>query len=209
MSDVAEERLYGLIEITERQQVAVQAALDGLAAERAALARERKQLAEGISVISGRLRDTVRVAVSESMADAAENGTTAVRRATEPLLCDLAGVSSQAAQAETALRNVVQWASWRLLGWGVAGIAVLVLLGWLASSLVLWWDAGAIGAAQLQKAQLEVEIAGLRANQDEWIKAGMLGKIEHCGPTMRPCIRVDESAGPFGEQSDHRVILGY
>ena len=43
-----EERLYGLMEIAERQQAAVQAALDGLAAERAALAREREALAPGV-----------------------------------------------------------------------------------------------------------------------------------------------------------------
>jgi hypothetical protein len=42
---VDEERLYGLMEIVERQQAAVQVALDGLAAERAALARERQTFA--------------------------------------------------------------------------------------------------------------------------------------------------------------------
>ena len=41
-----EDRLYGLMEIAERQQAAVQAALDGLTAERAALGRERQALAK-------------------------------------------------------------------------------------------------------------------------------------------------------------------
>jgi len=39
--------------------------------------------------------------------------------------------------------------------------------------------------------------------------AGMLGKLERCGPKSRPCIRVDERAGSFGDQADYRVILGY
>ncbi len=42
-----EDRLYGLMEVVERQQAAVQAALEGLAAERAALQREREALARG------------------------------------------------------------------------------------------------------------------------------------------------------------------
>ena len=209
MSDAVEERLFGLIEIVERQQAAVQAALDGLVAERAALGREREQLAHGVGALSGHVRSAVLGAVSESMTRAAETGAAAVRDATKPLLSDLAGVSTQAGRAEAALRNVVQWASWRLLGWGVAGIAALALLWWLASSAVLWWDAGAIGAAQVQKAQLEAEIGDLQANHDAWVKAGMLGKIERCGPRSRPCIGVDESAGPFGEQSNYRVIEGY
>ena len=46
-----EERLYGLMEIADSQQKAVQAALDGLKAERAALARERERLAGEIAAL--------------------------------------------------------------------------------------------------------------------------------------------------------------
>jgi len=42
-----------------------------------------------------------------------------------------------------------------------------------------------------------------------WMKAGMLARLERCGPKLRPCIRVDEGAGPFGDRSDYRVIQGY
>ena len=63
--------------------------------------------------------------------------------------------------------------------------------------------------AQVEKAQLQQEVAELQATHDAWVKAGMLGKLDQCGPKRRPCIRVDESAGPFGERLDYRVILGY
>jgi len=56
---------------------------------------------------------------------------------------------------------------------------------------------------------LETEIAALQANHDAWVKAGMLGKLERCGPKARPCIRVDENAGTFGNRADYRVIQGY
>lgn len=205
----AEERLYGLMEIAERQQAAVQAALEGLAAERAGLQREREALARGVRGLQLGTQGAVRAAVGESLAEAATEGAAAVRAATEPLLGRLAGVMERAGQAEAALRGVVLWASWRLLVWGVAVVAALALLGWLASAAVLWWDAGAIGAAQARKAQLEAEVAEMQATHDAWVKAGMLGKLERCGPKARPCLRVDENAGSFGDHADYRVILGY
>ncbi len=204
-----EDRLYGLMEIAERQQAAVQAALDGLAAERAALEGERDKLAREVQALDVSLRTAVRSAVTGSLAAAATEGVKAVRTATTPLLGELAGVATTVGQAETALRRVVLWASWRLLGWIMATTAALVLLGWLASTAVLWWDTGAIGRAQVHKAQLEAEVAQMQANREEWAKAGMLGKLDRCGPKLRPCIRVDERAGSFGDQADHRVILGY
>ncbi len=205
-----EDRLYGLMEIAERQQAAVQAALDGLAAERAALGREREALARGVRDLQLGTQGAVRSAVTDSLAGAATEGVAAVQAATKPLLGRLAGVTAEAGQAEAALRQVVLWASWRLLGWVMAGVAGLVLLGWLASTLVLWWDTGTIAAAQVQKAQLQAQVAELQANYDGWVKAGMLGKIIRC-PGNRPCLRVDESAGAFQSEghNDYRVIQGY
>jgi len=55
-------------------------------------------------------------------------------------------------------------ACWRLLGWMVAAV---VLSGWLASTLVLWWDTGAIAAARVEKPQLQMEVAELWANRDK------------------------------------------
>jgi hypothetical protein len=143
------------------------------------------------------------------LADAATEAVAAVRAATGPLLSRLAGVTEQAGQADAALRGVVAWASWRLLGWVMAAVAGLVLLGWLASTLVLWWDTGTIAAAQLRKAQLQGEVAALEATHDAWVKLGLLGKMTRCN--SRPCIRVDESAGAFRSEGhdDYRIIQGY
>ncbi len=204
-----EERLYGLMEIAERQQAAVQAALEGLAAERVALERERERLAHGVQALELGTRAAVHAAVAESLSRAASEGGEAVQMATQPLLWKLAGVTERAGQAETALQGVVLWASWRLLGWVVAAVAVLVLLGWLASTAVLWWDTDAIAAAQARKAALAAEVAAMQANRDEWEKMGMLGKLERCGSKARPCIRVNEGAGEFGDRADYRVILEY
>ncbi len=211
MSEVDNGRLYGLMEVAEGQQAAVQAALEGLAAERAALRREREALARQVQAVEGGTRAAVRAAVTDSLARAATEGAAAVQAATGPLLSRLAGVAEQAGQADAALRDVVAWASWRLLGWMVAAMAGLVLGGWLASTLVLWWDTGAIGAARVEKRQLQLEVAELRASRDEWVKTGVLAKLIRCNPGNRPCVGVDERAGAFESEghADYRVIQGY
>ena len=200
-----EDRLYGLMEIAERQQVAVQAALEGLAAEREALARERERLGREVAALGQGTRQAVQLAVAEGFAGAAGKGVEAVQVATQPLLEELAGMTEGAARAEAALRRVVSWASWRLLGWIMALIVALVLLGWLSSTALIWWDTGTIN-------NLRGEISELQANHDALVKTGMLGKITYCGDPARPCIAVDESAGKFGIQGgpyDLRVIKGY
>ncbi len=211
MSEADDGRLYGLMEIAEGQQAAVQAALEGLAAERAALAREREALARQVQAVEGGARAAVRAAVADSLAGAATEGVAAVQAATRPLLDRVAGVTAEAGRAEAALRGVVLWASWRLLGWIVAVGAATVLLGWLMSSGVLWWNTSAIGAAQERKAELQAEVAEMQANYNSWVKTGVLEKVIRCNPGNRPCIRVNEAAGPFESQghNDYRVIQGY
>ena len=204
-----EDRLYGLLEVAERQQAAAQAALEGIAGERAALEGERARLAREVTTLDLSLRGAVSVAVKDGLAAAATEGVQAVEAATAPLLGRLEGVSATAGRAEAALRRVVLWASWRLLGWAMAGTAVLVLLIWLSSTVTLWWATDAIASAQARKAQLQAEVAEMQANRDAWAKAGMLGKLERCDPGNRPCIRVDERAGAYGTPADRRVILGY
>lgn len=206
-----EGRLYGLLEVAERQQAAVQAALDGLAGERAALEGERARLAREVTTLDLSLRGAVSVAVKDSLAAAATEGAKAVQAATGPLLGELAAVTERAGRADAALRRVVLWASWRLLGWIAAVGAVTALVGWLTGSAVLWWDAGAIAEARARKAQLQAEVAELQASYDGWMKLGVQQKVIRCGPKLRPCIRVDENAGQFGSegQGSYRVIWGY
>ena len=118
--------------------------------------------------------------------------------AMQPLLGRLEGVTNSAALAEAALRRVVSWASWRLLGWIMALIAALVVLGWLTGNALVWWDTGTV-------TQLQSEISELQANNESWVKAGMLDRLERCTPGNRPCVEVNEDAGPFGTPEGHRI----
>jgi len=206
-----EDRLYGLMEVVERQQAAVQAALEGLAAERAALQREREKLARGVQGLEAGAQAAVRLAVTEGLSSVGPMISVKVEGATQSLEGAVSGAASTAHQAQAAMREVVLWASWRLLGWIVGLAMTLVLVGWLTSAAVLWWDTGTIAAAQLEKAQLQTAVAELKANYDGWVKAGVQEKVIRCNPGNRPCIRVNENAGTFESQghNDYRVIQGY
>ncbi|MHB1304791.1 MAG: hypothetical protein ACYCZB_15160 [Acidiphilium sp.] len=201
----AEERLYGLMEIAERQQAVVQRALNGLAEERAALAQERQKLAAEASGLEERVREAISAAVTTALEQVGKDGVETVRKATKPMLEDLAGLAGGMAVAEEALRRIVAWASWRLLGWIVALTVGLMLFGWLSSTAVIWWDRTTVS-------QLRGEIAMLQANHKAWVKKGMLDKITYCEPGNRPCVAINQSAGKFGSSGgpyDLRVLKGY
>jgi hypothetical protein len=204
-----EERLYALMEVVTQQQESVQRALDGLAAERAALERERQALARNVEAMRQGAQSAVRLAVRDSLAEATATIAGQAETALAPTLGKLSGVLTTAQQAEGVLKQLIDWASWRLLSQIVAGIAVLGSFTWVAGMLILRWDAGAIGQAQEDKVRLQADVAELKANYDDWEKTGALDKIIRCSPGNRPCVRVDESAGRFGDNGDIRILNGY
>ena len=66
-----ERRLYEVVTMAETSQAAAQVALDGLAAECAALGRERTALALQVTELQQQLTAAVAVAVKETLAGAA------------------------------------------------------------------------------------------------------------------------------------------
>ena len=227
----AEQFLYGLMALAEEQQAAVGAALAGLAAEREALAVERAALGKQAEAVRGetvRLRQAAAelgpglaraagAAVERSLVGAGGTAVAAVEAAAQPVLARLDGMAAQAGAAEAALRRVVGWASWRLLGRGAAVAAAVAGLLWLAHLSVWWWAERDVALSQAQRSLLLADIAGLQEKRDELEasqaaleKAGALAKLNRCNPGNRPCIRVNEAAGPFTSGADtYRVIQGY
>ena len=222
-----DQALFGLMAVAEEQQAAVREALAGLVAQQAALEQQQARLegwteavrveAVGLRRIAGEegpglarsTREAVETAVERGLAGAGSTATAAVQRAAQPLLDGLAGVAAQAGAVEAALRRVVGWATWRLLGQGVLAVAGLAGVLWLAQGAASWWGWRALEEVRAQKAVVEAEVAELRANRDALVREGMLARIVRCNPGNRPCVRVNEAAGTFGEQADHRVLRGY
>jgi hypothetical protein len=207
-----ERRLYEVLTLVETNQAAAQVAIDGLAAERAALRQERTALALQVTELQQQMKEAVAAAVQVNLAGAAGKVVAEVKARTQALEDNVGGMTDSVAAAEIAVQRIVKWASWRFLGLVVAFLAVLGAAGWLASTGVLWWDTKTITQDQNQKDQLQQEIANLQANKAAWVQAGMLDKIEGCGADNRPCVAVDETAGQFGPQGgpyDLRVLKGY
>lgn len=205
----AEERLYGLLEVAEQQQKAAQLALEGLQAERAALAQERRALAGAVQRLTPLLRQEVETTVRDHMRVMAGHGTQALQDAVTPLLGAVDKAARKAGEAEKALETMADQASRKVtLSWA-RWVALIVFAGWAVNQVLLWDDARGLQRQRATKAALTEEVAQMTENRDAWIKAGMLGKITRCQPGNRPCIQVDESAGSFGEQQDYRVIQGY
>lgn len=206
VDDPVDEKLYGLLEIAEQQQANAQDILHSLELERAAFEKERELWIDGIGKLRADLNGVVLESVSSGMSSAVAIAVDTVSDMALPLADHITQAAAAAEEANQAFQHLIAWASGRLLAWGLGALAGLVLLGWLASGVILWWDTKAIAAAHIRKQQLQVEVAELQANSDAWHAAGFASKMRRCGPKNRPCVAVDEAAGPFGEQSDYRLL---
>jgi len=154
-------------------------------------------------------QEAVRTAVVASLAGAGDAAARAAAAAARPVLDRLDGVAGTAQEVEASLRRVVGWVTWRLLGRVAAVAAGCLLVVVLANLSIRWWTEWDIAFDRAQKALLEAEIVGLQSTHDELVRTGMLAKIGRCGSGAKPCIRVNEAAGTFGDPPDYRIILGY
>jgi len=227
VSDGEDKRLFGMMAVAEKQQAAVEAALKRLVAQEEALKGERQELAEGVAALRAEIaalrqatrsvgpelqrgtQEAVRTAVVNSLAGAGDAAARAAAAATRPLLDRLDGVAESAREVEASLKRVVGWVTWRLL-WRVAAVAAgCLLVVVLANLSIRWWTEWDIAFDRAQQAVLEAKIAGLQDTHDELVRTGMLAKISRCGSGAKPCIRVNEAAGTFGDPPDYRIIFGY
>lgn len=136
MTDETQLKIYGLIDLAERQQADLTAAIEALKAERAALRAD--------------LSATVRQTLGQSSAAALET-------ATAPVLGRLAGVATAAAQAENTLRNAASWFAWKWVAVAAGGLAGVCLV----ASAWLWWQIQQIESLSEQRAELQANVTAL------------------------------------------------
>jgi cell division protein FtsB len=219
--------LLGLISVAEEQQATVKAVLARLAAQEEALKQERQLLAgerqalvaemamlrrvaaDVGPALGDRTSTAVRQAISESMKAAGDTAMMAMRDAAQPVLAQLAGVKQTATEVNASLRRTVGWVTWRLL-WRIGAVVVACLaVVVLANISIRRWTERDIAFDKAQKAVLEAEIAGLEDKRDQLLSLGARATISQCGDGARPCIRINEAAGSFGDPPDYRIIKGY
>lgn len=212
----AQQQLFGLMAVAEEHQKAVKAALDGLTAERAALAKERAavaQAAASVAGVAGEVRkaaaeavpaiqkaagEAVGAAVRQSLAGASEAAAKALGEASGPIVGQLAGVVKAAGEAEGKLSAAVAAFGWRwaMLAGGAAagGIVAVLLAAWLA----VWWQRHQVEQLAEQKAALLGEVAQLQANVAALEKRGGRIVLSTCGGRL--CIEASSNQGEGAEK---------
>lgn len=203
-----DEQLFGLMAVAEEQQKAVNAALDGLAAERAALAKAaaalagvagevRKAAAEAIPAIEDAANEAVGASVRRSLAGASDAAAKALGEASRPIVERLSGVVQAAGEAEGKLSGAVAAFGWRwaMLAGGAAagGIVAVLLAAWLA----IWWQRHQVESLSEQKAALLGEVAQLQANVAALEKKGGRIVMATCGGRL--CIEASGDQGGGGK----------
>lgn len=217
-----QQQLFGLMALAEEHQKAVQAAIDGLADERAALAEERAAVAQAAANVAG-VADAVRKAVADavpalkraageavgasvrqSLAGAADAAVKALEEAAKPVIGSLSGVVKAAGEAEGSMRRAGAWFAWKWVAVASGGAVGVCLLAYAS----LAWQLHQVNSLREEKAELQDEVVQLQVNANEWAKQGGRVKLERCGDALRLCVRVNKTA-IYGKDNDYFVLRGY
>jgi len=185
MTQSADDRIFGLIAVAEDQQAAVRAGIEGLALERAALAKDRvtlMQAAEQLQKVSEELTKVVlraapqmveaagkgtREAIKTALVDVGEDTTRVVTSAAQPTFDRVEDTVKAATTVQLQL-----WATVREIRrkwtWMVAcAVAGGVLATGLLAYGAVWWQSRELERLAGQRDQLIGEINGLQGQADQ------------------------------------------
>jgi cell division protein FtsB len=189
------EELFGMMKLAKAQQEAVQAALDGLAKERAALAKvagEVKQMVEqGVPAMQKAAGEAVNVSVRRTLGAASEAAAKALTEASRPTFEQFAGVVKAAGQAEESMRKAGAWFAWKWVGVAAGGLVGVCLVAYAS----LAWQLHQVESLSEQKAALLGEVAELQANVAILAKKGGRIVMRTCD-NGRMCIEASSNQGP-------------
>lgn len=191
-----EDMILGLIAAAEEQQTAAKTAIDGLAAERAALAR----------AVQG-IRGAVEGAARQALAGASETAVGAFTKAAEPFTQKVEDVANKASEAASRVNSAARWIGAKAVAVTVGLIVVFGLASWIS----LAWEHHRVNDLSAEAAQLHAQIVQERATVAELDKHGGKAKLNSCG-SGRLCVQVDTKAGKFSYGDGrpiYMVIKGY
>lgn len=221
-------QIFSLIGVAEDQQKAVKAVLDGLIAERAALAQERVTLlqqtdnihalqSQALHAGATAASNTVKQAVKTAFENAATDAISTMIDASAPAIEKFsiaAGASSLVLTAAaktmtTATGTFAQYAQWfrvrALVGVVLLGVALLGTIYGIARLTLP--NAGQVDA-------LNAQIVTAQATLDKLNKLGARADFATCDDNgkSRLCIRIDKAAEVYGKNKkgeSYRIIAGY
>ncbi|MGC8495267.1 MAG: hypothetical protein ACP5SH_26425 [Syntrophobacteraceae bacterium] len=201
-----EDTILGLIAAAEEHQRAAKTAIEGLAAERAALARA----VQGIQKAAG---EAVADAARQSLADASETAVAAFSKAAEPFTQKVEGVADKADKAANRVNSAAKWIGVKAVAFVVGCIVVAGLAAWVS----LAWEHHQVNDLsakatdlQTQIVDLKTQIQQLREGAAVWGRKAGKATLRSCGPRGRLCVKVDTKAGTFGDKTGtYMIISGY
>jgi hypothetical protein len=204
----AQQQLFGLMTVAEEQQKAVNAAIDGLTAERAELAKERAAVAQAAASVAGvaleirkAVADAVGVSVKQSLAGASDTAAKALSEAAKPVINSLSNVVKAARDAEGSLKNASAWFAWKWVIVASCGLLSVYLMSYAS----LEWQRNEANSLRKEVAQLKTQAAA-------WSKLGGRAALRMCDDsgekTGRLCVRVEKKMG-YGDDGDYFILHGY
>ena len=208
MVSETERRIFGLLEMAERQQALSGDLLQELTREKEALARERQEQHAAHERWRRDVRQATQTEVRRGLEDMLTSGTEAVQMTLSGLRSELHHLPLQTTRAVQELKRLVHYATWGLFLRIVAGLLGLGGGLWLITSGILLWQQGRLVQLEDRKAVLSEELRHMEQRVQDWKQAGMLQDITRCGPEQRWCVLTDPEAGSYGDHGEYKVLQG-
>ena len=186
----ADDRIFGLLALAEDQQTAVRAGVEGMALERAAMAKERVALVqqiEALKKLADELTKTVlkalplmaqasasaaKAAVEKALAGAAETSTQAAIESAKPTLASLAGAVQSANTVQLALKKAVKDFTRKWTSVAASATAGAILAAALVSWGLVWWQRQELQSLAAERDKLSAEVNALQGQADQTRRNG-------------------------------------
>jgi len=206
MVSETERRIFGLLEMAERQQALSGDLLQELKWEKETLARERQEQRAAHERWRRDMRQATQTEVRRSLEDMLATGTEGVRLTLSGLRSELNHLPLHTNRAVQALDRLVHYATWGLFLRIVAGLLGLGGGLWLITSGILLWQQGRLVQLEDRRTALSAELRHMEQREQDWKQAGLLQDITRCGPNAYPCVRVDMQDTGYGDNGDYRIL---
>jgi hypothetical protein len=144
---------------------------------------------QGLAQERANLQQTINAAVSAALSKAGQEA--------------LKDGSKAVALASTKLTSAAQWLSIRILGAFTVGLVAMAFLGFG----FVQWEMSEYHSLEKKKQLLEEELPILEEQAAAWEKKAGRATLTVCGPKKKPCVRVNPSAGTYGNKDEVFYIL--
>ncbi|MFT9291432.1 hypothetical protein [Gluconobacter oxydans] len=208
MVSETERRIFGLLEVVERQQALSGEMLQELKREKETLARERQEQRDAHERWRRDVRQATQTEVRRSLESMLATGTEAVQLTLSGLCSELNHLPLHTNRAVQALERLVHYATWGLFLRIVAGLLGLGGGLWLITSGILLWQQGRLVQLEDRRTALSAELRHMEQREQDWKQAGLLQDMTRCGPEQRWCVLTDPEAGSYGDHGEFKVLQG-